>query len=264
MTKKPQTVYRISGSNQHFTTISNALLQDRRISHETKGLLCELLSRPITWEITAQSIWKSGASGRDKVLRMIEEATKYGYIKSDRERMSDGTMSARYFTVHDGVKVEPLPGNQALDTTTWNPGTGFQGPIEKKDSKRKNLSLRGAALGFTEDLEGIAGEGWSLIWPQVDLTAGLCRVSGEDARKIVRTLAMEWAQQGAPKSALATLRRALTEFAKASPAARKAKEARTAPVTGLAAAGVPCEAHGAWQCSQCAAAAARRRREAKQ
>lgn len=73
--RKPQTIFRVDSASARYTIISDALLQDERLTHETKGLLCELLSRPPDWEITIRGIVASGKSGRDKVYRMIEEAT---------------------------------------------------------------------------------------------------------------------------------------------------------------------------------------------
>ena len=47
-----QTVFRTeASSNQRYTIINNKLLQDENISRETKGLICELMSRPADWEV---------------------------------------------------------------------------------------------------------------------------------------------------------------------------------------------------------------------
>lgn len=97
-----QTVFRIDGStNRAYTKICNHLLQDPRISHETKGLICELISRPLDWEITVKGIIKSGKSGRDKVYRMVKEAVKYGYIIDDQNRRGGGKFDKQNYIVTD-------------------------------------------------------------------------------------------------------------------------------------------------------------------
>jgi hypothetical protein len=114
-----QTIFRLDGTNRAYTKISNSLLQDSRISHEAKGLICELLSRPMDWEITVRGIVASGQSGRDKVYRMIKEAEKFGYVRPDRNRRDDGTYEKNCYIVSDcvwpeGAEDYPLPENQEV------------------------------------------------------------------------------------------------------------------------------------------------------
>lgn len=78
---RQQTIFRTEpSSNQAYTLINNKLLQDERISDETRGLICKILSKPLDWEITIIGIIKSGKAGKDKVYRMVNEAKKFGYI----------------------------------------------------------------------------------------------------------------------------------------------------------------------------------------
>lgn len=146
-----------------FTKISNALLQDKRISYETRGLLAELLSRPDDWEITVLSIVKSGPAGRDKVYRMIKEAEKFGHLGVRRDRRDDGTLLKQRYMVSDDPRllaaalelyrmetgdeplpekaevVIPFPGNPEVvkngskQAASWKPGSGHPLP-EKPDT----------------------------------------------------------------------------------------------------------------------------------
>jgi hypothetical protein len=110
-----QTVFRSDGRNRAYTAIANSLLQDGRLTHETKGLLCELLSRPGDWQITVRGIVATGKSGRDKVYRMLKEAIGFGYIREDRERRADGTLPKSAYVVSDAPEIlaeqgcDPLP-----------------------------------------------------------------------------------------------------------------------------------------------------------
>lgn len=264
MATRPKTVFRADSANARYTVISNALLQDPRLSHETKGLLCELLSRPADWEITVRGIVASGKSGRDKVYRMLDEAKALGYIKPDRERGADGTLGASYYTVRDHVEASaepapapakaPLPEKPEVVAQPL-PGKPLPGnpPQQSKESNKiQNLLLSACARDLIEDEEGLRGRGFALSWPQVDLTAQLCAVPVDRARLIARTMALEWCQGAPPKSALATLRRALREEAQASASARPRQAPKAGPAPAKPPAGQPLCDHG-YQASSCSA-----------
>ena len=95
-----QTVYRRHGNRAH-TAILNSFLQDSRISHETKGLVAEMLSYPEDWDFTVQYLTKNGKSGRDKVYRMLKEAEKFGYIVPFKYRALDGKIQKQTYLVSD-------------------------------------------------------------------------------------------------------------------------------------------------------------------
>jgi hypothetical protein len=94
-----------SNPEHGFTKLSNALLQDSRISYETRGLLVEILSRPDDWEITIAALVKSGPAGRDKVYRMMQEATKFGYAVARKDRRDDGTIRKHEYRVSDDPRL---------------------------------------------------------------------------------------------------------------------------------------------------------------
>jgi len=99
-----QSIFR-SNPESNYTKISNVLLQDKRLSHEARGLLAELLSRPEDWEITVASIVKSGPSGRDKVYRMLKEAEKFGYGLARQDRRMDGAFQKQQYLISDEPRL---------------------------------------------------------------------------------------------------------------------------------------------------------------
>lgn len=124
-----QTIFRIAEGNRAYTKISNRLLQDRRISHETKGLLCELLSMPEDWEVTVRQLVAAGPSGRDRVLRMLKEAEQYGYVKPGPQRRNEkGTFDTSTYVVTDSVWPEEAqnypPATDQMAATAFS-GRGF-------------------------------------------------------------------------------------------------------------------------------------------
>jgi hypothetical protein len=120
--KSKQTIFR-SDPEHGYTKLSNAMLQDSRLSYDTRGLLAELLSRPDDWEITVISIVKRGGAGRDKVYRMFKELHGLGYAKVDQDRNDGGKFEKQRYWVTDDPqfmiaqtareldKLIPLPEN---------------------------------------------------------------------------------------------------------------------------------------------------------
>jgi hypothetical protein len=120
--KSKQTIFR-SNPEHGYTKLSNAMLQDSRLSYDTRGLLGELLSRPDDWEITVISIVKRGGAGRDKVYRMFKELHALGYAKVDQDRNDGGKFEKQRYWVTDDPqfmiaqtareldKLIPLPEN---------------------------------------------------------------------------------------------------------------------------------------------------------
>jgi hypothetical protein len=220
MTIKPQTVFRAQRAARDFTTLSNALLQDRRLSHETRGLLCELLSRPLDWEITVRGIIATGPSGRDKVYRMIAEAEACGYIRKGQERDEGGRMGRQFYIVSDAPEplpekpetVAPLP--EKPDTA--KPLTANQPQQIKESNKRQkeqnSTASSARSLGHVEDGEGIRGQTFAFSWAWVDAAADAEGVPSDQARKLAKVLALELVAAPAVGTGyFATFRRMLRE-----------------------------------------------------
>jgi hypothetical protein len=120
---------------QGYTKLSNAFLQDSRVSYETRGLLAEILSRPDDWEITIAALVKSGPAGRDKVYRMMQEAVKCGYAEPKKDRRGDGAFQRHSYRVTDDPRLlieqvaaeimemegAPFPENQEVEPLPENP-----------------------------------------------------------------------------------------------------------------------------------------------
>jgi hypothetical protein len=73
---------------QNFTQIPNGWLRDRRLSRRARGLLAELMTHQIGWEVTLDSLIEGGTEGRDAIRGAITELEGFGYLT--RERSRDG------------------------------------------------------------------------------------------------------------------------------------------------------------------------------
>jgi hypothetical protein len=122
-----QRIFR-SNPDTGYTKISNAFLQDQRLSYETRGMMAELLSRPDDWEIRAELIVKSGLAGRDKVWRMLREAEEFGYAAAHQGRTERGKFNKQEYVITDDPRllieraarelqgmISPFPENTCAD-----------------------------------------------------------------------------------------------------------------------------------------------------
>lgn len=147
-----RTIFR-SNPEHGYTKISNAMLQDTRLSYESRGLLAELLSRPDDWEITVVSIVKGGGAGRDKVYRLFAELEKFGYARANQSRGDGGKFAKHQYNVTDDPKlliertaseldaILPLPEKpEAVQPLPEKPDTVIPFP-EKPEAVRKSKTV---------------------------------------------------------------------------------------------------------------------------
>ena len=84
------------GEDEHwFVKVSRALAQDENLSFEARGILLYLLSKPRDWLIQLTDLQRAGNTGRDRVLRILNELEARGYLvwsaRARRKKKTDGT-----------------------------------------------------------------------------------------------------------------------------------------------------------------------------
>ena len=80
-------------NTKNYTALSNALLCDKRLTFETRGLLAYLLSKPLDWEVRINDLINASPAGLRVVRRMVAEAEEYGYMIRKRYKNEDGTFA---------------------------------------------------------------------------------------------------------------------------------------------------------------------------
>lgn len=79
----------IRGKHQfdgHFTQIPNHWLRDKRLSYKARGLLAELLTHSIGFEISRERLSRSGQDGDRSIRTAIAELEAVGYLKRSQSR----------------------------------------------------------------------------------------------------------------------------------------------------------------------------------
>ncbi|MBC3844335.1 hypothetical protein GXW82_41800 [Streptacidiphilus sp. 4-A2] len=101
-----------------FTVLPNALLQDRRLSFTSRGLLVDLLSRPDGWREDGRQMADSSPQGRLAVAKGLRELAAAGYYQVIRVRRPDGTFVSE---AHIWDTPQSAPPNAVI------PGSGAAG-----------------------------------------------------------------------------------------------------------------------------------------
>ena len=110
----------------NFTILSNAVLDDDRLSFRVRGLLVRLLAEPADWHIRSESIARhSPKEGRDAVRSAMRELVEVGYLVAEKFQDDRGrwtTVQTIYERPAD--HVPPGPGKSTLGAADdGRPGT---------------------------------------------------------------------------------------------------------------------------------------------
>ena len=93
--------------NTDYTTISNKIFKNKKISLKAKGMLAMLLSFSDTWELTIRGLEAILKEGRDGIRSTLNELIKFGYIERVKIRVK-GKIVGYQYTVFE----EPKSGNR--------------------------------------------------------------------------------------------------------------------------------------------------------
>lgn len=96
-------IHRLNRKN--YTTVSNEVVDDARLSYEALGLLTYLLSRPEDWQVHIDQLRERVKIGRDKLYRIVGELQAAGYMKHERER-SRGVVTGGHWIVREEPTAE--------------------------------------------------------------------------------------------------------------------------------------------------------------
>jgi helix-turn-helix protein len=149
--------------NSNYTVVSNAMLNDEKLSAECLGVLAYLIGKPDDWEVRPENLSNRFGCGRDRIYRIINDLIEAGYII--RRRIRDEKTkrwSVQEYTVMD----EPLPENTEVeDSEHESPVQAEPFPEnptqQKKDSTNNRKSQRTDKDSPSHSL-GRADEGFKL------------------------------------------------------------------------------------------------------
>lgn len=122
--------FEVSKKRRNFTIVDNALLKDKNISWQAKGIMAYLLSLPDTyvdngvikkWVVSRKNIINSGKNGETSVNNTICELRRNGYIVLCRYvNKLNKTLSWRYIVYEHRLK-EPILDHKIINISEENP-----------------------------------------------------------------------------------------------------------------------------------------------
>ena len=138
--KEESLIKRTKRKRDNFTQIENSLLSDKRMSFDTKGLLCYVLSKPNDWIIYKRQLMKEFKLGRTTIDRMFKEMEICGYMTvSKMLRGKDGSFTGNAYHFYDESILTDARLPTTDDPTTEN-GTTTNTIIEQILNIKDNIA----------------------------------------------------------------------------------------------------------------------------
>lgn len=167
----------------NYAQVPNDWMRDTRLSRKARGLLAELLTHRVGWDITIESLVAGGPEGRDAIRSAIGELERHGYLKRKRLRRENGTLSGSDYELREPGAVTPTAGNppEAEPPTKKTIYQEDQVPEHhhpKPTSSRSGRAMSGKQLTMLTDLVLLTDpdepdpEGWvrrnARTWAEAD------------------------------------------------------------------------------------------------
>jgi len=126
----------------NFTVLSNAVLNDERLSFRARGVLMWLLSKPLDWSVRSEAIaGQSPREGREAIRTAMRELAELGYLVREKVQDERGRWSTIQ-TVHEEPATgghpspDPGPGKPVSGRAT----AGKPGALTKNRSPRTDTN----------------------------------------------------------------------------------------------------------------------------
>lgn len=141
-----------SHPDENFTILPNATLQDDRLSFVALGILCQLISRPADWSITADGLWqqkqrqqgKKTGQGREAIRAAFAELEKLGYLVRRKTKGEGG----QWVTILDLYDTPSHHADEAAEPST-NPWDAID--AKRAAEEQEAILNRGTEYRASED-----------------------------------------------------------------------------------------------------------------
>lgn len=96
-----------------FTQLPNRWLRDKRLSRAARGLLAELMTHDIGYEVSLTNLAAAGVEGRDAIRTMVSDLEGRGYLHRVRERRK-GRFGGAVWVLQDPFEAVDNPASVQL------------------------------------------------------------------------------------------------------------------------------------------------------
>lgn len=122
----------------NFSTYSNSVIYDKRLSMKELGLLVRLLARPDNWETNSETLAREFNCGREQMRAVLSGLRDHGYMRLNKTQdPSTGFWSSQWVVFDEPTDEEPktqqpAPGIGVLGLPDAITKTDYKEPIPKK------------------------------------------------------------------------------------------------------------------------------------
>lgn len=176
-----------------FTVIRNSIFKDYNLSAKAKGVACQLLSLPPTWDYSVKGLVTLFNDGEASIRSALSELEEAGYLRREQNR-ADGKFGKSVYVISDTLKIEkpcvenPLAENSVAEN---------QAQLNTKVSNTNKSKTKDIYEGLPENLKDTLYEfeemRKSIKKPMTDaarkrLIRELQKLAGEDVALMIAIL----------------------------------------------------------------------------
>lgn len=178
-------IHRMDKSKGNFTSVSNLVIKDKRLSLNARALLILMLSLPDNWSYTIAGMASLSGEGEYAVKSAVLNLEKNGYLVRRRTRSPDGRMGKSEWEIYEepiDVKLTdtsneaPEVEKPTLDNPTAVSPTAENRTLQIKEEQRKDqtnvIDLIDDARAAREEFE------FKLATPELIKRFGCSQIDG--------------------------------------------------------------------------------------
>lgn len=122
-------IVKVKKKKNEFCQISNALLNDSRLSLRARGLAAMLISKPENWQVSIEVLVRECKEGRDAIQGCFRELKTFGYADLKAYKNEAGDFAGKQWTIHEEPLTDGRPEKRLIRSST----DGLKnGPSEKR------------------------------------------------------------------------------------------------------------------------------------
>ena len=131
------------GKENPYRMIDRRVMEDDRLSFESRGALAYILVKPDNWQVSITNLMNAGNIGKEKAYRIVKEWMDCGYCERVEHR-AKGKVTGYTYYIHE----QPLPGKpeaaqpEAAQPEAAKPHTNNKEECSKEEVEVKKNSSR--------------------------------------------------------------------------------------------------------------------------
>ncbi len=114
---------------KRYAVISNEMLRDKQLSFAARGVLSYLFTHKHNWKMQVADLIKQSPMGRDAVYTIIRELKRFGYVRQECIRNSDGTFRWETMVYESPVATDGFSSSSAPETSPRTPSKTKPEPL---------------------------------------------------------------------------------------------------------------------------------------